>query len=879
MPQPDTLSERLYRWLLLLYPAEFRAEYGEELVQVFLDNLHEERQADGRRGVLRLWWETMTDLSSTAFAEHLAIFWQDLRYGARMLLKSAGFSLVAIFVLALGIGATGAMFSVLNGVLLRPLPFARAEQLVAVWQTNRRENDEQMRTSVANFVDWRERNRVFSHLSLLRGYPRNYVSERAPERLRAGLVSPALMELARIRPIIGRPFSQEEEIEGKNQVVVLSESYWRRRFDASPAVLGKPMKLDGRNHTIVGVMPDRFEFAVLLNRTTDIWIPAAINPPDREENRGGFAHTVLGRLKPGVSVAQAQSEMDAIAAQLARQHPDENTGFGIRVVSYYEQLVGEIRPALLVLLGAVICVLLICCANVANLLLVRAAVRQREIAIRTALGASRSRLFRQLLTENILLTVLGGALGLGFAWGAVQLLVALNPGSLPRVGEIRLDGAVLAFTAAIVLVTGAVFSVAPALQISQIDLADNLKDGGRGSTAGVARNRVRSGLVVSEVALALVLLSCAGLLAKSYLLLQGVDPGFNPKNLISAPVMLPEADYAKPQAQAAFFERLVGRLRALPGVSGASAVSTLPMSGSSMVIGFTVREQPPKPAGQGDAAGYNSVDPAYFRTMGIPLIRGRAFTDADNEKAPKVALISQATARRFFKNADPIGKHLRLDSSSGAGDREIVGIVGDVHHDDLASESRADIYAPYQQAPLPFMTVVARTAGNPAALGDALRRAVAEVDPAQPVGTIRTAEQYLSDSTAQPRFNTVLLGAFAAAALVLAAVGLYGVMAYSVTQRTHEIGVRLALGARPRDILQMVVGQGMGLALLGVGLGLAVTFALARLLSGLLFGVEAIDPLTFGAVAALLASVALLASYVPARRATRVDPMIALRYE
>ncbi|WP_164928775.1 ABC transporter permease [Gloeobacter violaceus] len=879
MPQPAALSERLYRWLLLAYPTEFRTEYGEELVQVFLDNLHEESVAYGRRGVLRLWWETMTDLSSTAFAEHLAIFWQDLRYGARMLLKSAGFSLVAIFVLALGIGATSAMFSVVNGVLLRPLSFPEPEQVVMLWQTNQRENDEKVRTSVANFVDWRERNRVFSHLSLLRSYPQNYVSDRVPERLSAALVSPALLELAGIQPLIGRPFTQDEEIEGKNQVVILSESYWRRRFDASPAVLGKQMKLDGKNHTVVGVVPNNFEFTNTVARPVDIWIPSSINPPKREENRGAFAHTVVGRLKPGISVAQAQSEMDAIAAQLARQHPEENTGFGIRVVPYYEQLVGEIRPALLVLLGAVGCVLLICCANVANLLLVRAAVRQREIAIRTALGASRSRLFRQLLTENILLTVLGGALGLGFAWGAVQLLVALNPGSLPRLAEIRLDGTVLAFTAAIVLVTGTVFSVAPALQISQIDLADNLKDGGRGSTAGAARNRVRSGLVISEVALALVLLSCAGLLARSYLLLQGVDPGFNPKNLISAPVMLPEANYAKPQTQAAFFERLVERVRTLPGVTSASAVSTLPMSGSSMVIGFTVREQPPKPPGQGNAAGYNSVDPAYFRTMGIPLIRGRAFTDADNAKAPKVALISQATARRFFKNEDPIGKHLRLDISRGEGDCEIIGIVGDVHHDDLASESRADIYAPYQQAPLPFMTVVARTAGEPAALGDSLRRVVAEIDPAQPVGTIQSAEQYLADSTAQPRFNTVLLGAFAAAALVLAAVGLYGVMAYSVTQRTHEIGVRLALGARPRDILQMVVGQGMGLALLGVGLGLAVTFALARLLSSLLFGVEAIDPLTFLAVAALLASVALLASYVPARRATRVDPMVALRYE
>lgn len=879
MPTPLAISVRLYRWLLNFYPKEFQEEYGTELGQVFAESAQELYYQHGWRGLMTLWSETAVDLTGTAIGEHFSIFLQDLRYGLRMLLKNLSFSATAILLLALGIAATTTIFSIVNAVLLRPLPYEQPQQLVAIQDIDRSRGGEIVPVAAANFLDWRAQNRVFSGMTVIQLSPVNYVDAGNPERLRGASVSPNLMTLLGIKPIVGRSFLPEEEKPGHNMVVVISYSLWQRRFAGQPNVLGQSVRLDSKQYTVIGVMPEQFDFPGQLRAPAELWIPMEVNEELRQA-RGNHSAIAIARLKPGISITQAQTEMSTIASRLARQYPDADAAFDkVSIVSLHELLVGNIRQALFALLAAVSCLLLIACANVANLLLVRASIRQREIALRSALGASRSRLVRQLLTESILLSTLGGLLGLLLSVGSIQLLKWFGPSNLPRLQEVSLDLPVLGFALVLSVITGLLFGLAPALQVSQGDLNKNLKEGGRASTGGAKHLQLRNLLVIAEIALALLLLTSAGLLVRSFMVLQGVDPGFNPQGLVTTKISLAQTNYPKPQQQTAFFQNVLERIRVLPGVKAASAVAAMPMSGSNMILAFTIQEHPPLKPEQQPSSGFNAVSADYFQTMGIPLIRGRRFTAFDREGSPKVAVISQTMAKRFFPGEDPIGKHLVVGYDTKNNIHEIIGIVGDVHHTSLDAEGRADAYAPFQQVPLLFMSLVIRSDVGVNGLTPLIRKEVLAIDSSQSISKVTSVEQLVADTVAQPRFQMLLIGLFAGLALILATVGIYGVMAYSVTQRTNELGIRLALGAQPRDVLKMILSQGMLLVTIGLGLGLMLSLATGRLLASFLFGISPTDAPTFVGVSLILALAALLACYLPAQKATRVDPMIALRQE
>jgi putative ABC transport system permease protein len=802
--------------------------------------------------------------------------WQDLRYGARTLTKNPGFALLAVVTLALGIGANTAIFSVIHAVLLKPLPYPDAERLTWVWLDNRREGIREDITSYPNFEDWRGQNKVFEAMAGVRDGRFNLTGVGEPEELKGASVSANFFALVGVNPARGRGFAPEEEQEGRDGVVVLSHGLWRRRFGASESIVGQKISLSGRSFDVVGVMPPGFEFPAKV----ELWKPLAPNAQLRS-SRNSFWLPVVGRLKPGVTRASAQADMDVIAGRLEQQYPQSNQGYGVNVVPIHEQMVGRLRPTLLVLLAAVACVLLIACANVANLLLVRASVRQKEIALRAALGASRWRVARQLLTESVLLAGLGGALGLLLAHWGLDGFLALVPEDLPRASSIGVDGRVLLFTSGLSLLTGVVFGLVPAWQASKVGLIETLKEGGRGEGAGgVGGRRLRRALVVAEIALALVLLAGAGLMIKSLWRLQQVNPGFNPDRLISMRLSLPRTKYPEGPQVAAFFQQLGERLRAVPGVQAVGATSSVMMEKLHNSSTFSVEGRPAEPQGQRLELPFDAVSNDYFQTMGVPVVRGRAFNEHDKRDGLPVAIINEAMARRYWPNEDPVGKRFTFgDPGPNAQWLTIVGVVGDVKRLGLDTPVRIETYLPHSQATARAMEVVVRTADNPLAMARTLRSAVWEIDKDLPVAEVRTVEQAMSERAAPRRFGMLLLALFAALALVLAAVGIYGVMSYSVAQRTHEIGIRMALGAGRRDVMKMVVGQGMKLALVGVGVGLAGAFALTRLMAGLLFGVSASDPLTFAGVAALLLSLALLACLVPARRAVKVDPMVALRYE
>ncbi|MBW4697200.1 MAG: ABC transporter permease [Aphanocapsa lilacina HA4352-LM1] len=868
--------EQIFAGLLKLYPSEFQQEYGEEMVQVF----REQRRELSRRGegalLVRWWMSTAWDLGVTAVKEQMQMLLQDGRYGLRMLAGSPGFTVVAVLTLAVVIGANTAIFSVVSAVLLRSLPYAEPERLVQVWETVPRRDQMESSISVPNYLDWREQNRVFERIALYGQAAFNLSSNGRTERLVGAIVSANFFETFGTAPLLGRGFQPQEEKTADSRVAVISYGLWQRRFEASAAVLGKTVTIDSRPYTIVGVMPPGFQFP---QGERDIWVPFAF---DTDQKRGSHSHRAVARLKSGVNLAQASEQINIVALDLARQYPDTNTGRGVALVPLYEELVGDVRPALLVLTGAVAAVLLIGCANVANLLLARAVVRRKEFALRVALGASRSRLVRQLLTESTLLSLFGGACGLVLAYFGVRLLVALSPADLPRAQEIAVDGTVLAFTVAVAFATAFLFGLAPALQATRIDCNEALKDGGRTATGGRSRNRLRNLLVVVEVSLALMLLVEAGLLGQSLWRLQSVEPGLNPKNVLTAGIYLPVAKYRDERQIVDFFDRLLARIRALPGVSSASGIFTLPLSGSSSDGTFIIEGRPPVGPGQEPSAGYLIVGPDYLQTMGIPLLRGRAFDERDRATSPKVALINETMAQKFWPGEDPVGRRLSIDTPRPAPESwiEIVGIAKDARTLALNKPVRPEMYFPYSQLAWPFLTLVIRTGtGDPAALGNALREQVKAMDSDQALGEVQTMEAVIAESIEQERFNALLLVLFAAVALVLSGVGLYGVIAYSVTQRTHEIGIRLALGAERGSIVRLVVGQGMAPAIAGVAIGLVAAAALGRLLSSLLFGVSAIDPPTFLGVAAVLLGVAFLACFLPARRATRVDPMVALRYE
>jgi putative ABC transport system permease protein len=815
-------------------------------------------------------------------------FFQDLRYSLRMLAKNPGFTAVAVLTLALGIGANTAIFSVVNTVLLRPLPFRAPSRLVSIAIADTKTGASGGVVSYPDFLDWRAQNHVLERMAAYRTSMFALTGTGEATYVLGGVVSADLFPLLGVEPILGRTFLPQEDQPGGTSgspPVILSHQFWQQRFNADPNVLGRTIELDNKSFVVVGVMPKGFQFPMQAEPLR-MWTTIAI---DAEAPEGGQPNTVLrgdrylqaiARLKPDISLAQAGAEMNTIASQLATQYPDTNTNVGIGLVPFATELVTDIRTPLLILVGAVGFVLLIACVNVANLLLARATSREREIAIRVALGAGPMRLIRQLLTESMLVALIGGAVGLLWSFWGTGFLVKLCPKDIPRLAEVSIDVRVLGFTLFLSLVTGILFGLVPAVRVSKTSLGEALKEGCGTFIRGVRYTRSRSALLVGEVALSLVLLIGAGLLVESLVRLVRVNPGFYSNHVLTATLALPGARYNSEQ-QVDFFEDLATRVGVLPGVRVVSAVAPLPFSGSSWDIGVEV-EAHPVPQGEMPYVGFHIVCPGYFKAMQIPLIRGRDFTTHDNLDAPLVVIVNRRFVQRFFPHEDPIGQRIQPMRSLGKGAppmREIIAVVGDVKSRDLRAEPEPEIHLPLAQAPMLFMTLVIQTEGDPVRAISGVRNAIGEMDKDLPIYELKTLNEYLGLSLATLRFNTLLLGVFAGLALILTGVGLYGVISYTVTQRTHEIGIRMALGAKRGDVLKLVVGQGMAAALIGIGVGLFATLGLTRFLSSMLYGVRPTDPLTILAGALALAAVSLLASYIPARRATKVDPMVALRYE
>ncbi|HEU4713062.1 MAG TPA: ABC transporter permease [Pyrinomonadaceae bacterium] len=808
---------------------------------------------------------------------------QDIRFGLRMLLKSPSISIVATIALALGIGANTAIFSVVNAVLLRPLPFPNPDSLVAVFETVPQRGQQRGSHSYPNFFDMRSQQTVFEHVASYHSGDYIMTGRGEPARLQGAVVTADLFPLLGVAPMLGRTFVPDEDKPSSTRVAILSQSLFQRRFNSDPSVLNQPITLDGRPFTVVGVMPAAFEFPI-QNDPVELWTTIAGDASGSDpvtDQRGAHFLRVIGRLKPGVTQEQAQAELTAIGSRLEQQYPDENTNKSLRIESALAAMVGDVRPALLILLGAVACVLLIACANVANLLLARATSRYKEMAIRSALGASRTRVIRQLLTESVLLSLVGGAIGLLLAVWWSDLLIALGKEDIPRAIHVGVDWRVLGFTAGVSILTGVIFGLVPAFHSSKTELVESLKEGGRGTGERSSSNFLRSGLAVAELAIAVVLLVCAGLLLQSLWRLQNVNSGLQTDNILTFNLGLPEIKYDSDK-QSRFFADLKGRLESTPGVQSASSIYPLPLSGDRFVISFKIDGRPVAPKDE-PSADFFTTGVGYFRTMGIPIVKGRDFDDRDKHGSTPVVIITEEFARQHFPNEDPIGKRIEPGISSIEGEdsmmREIVGVAGNVRNRALNTETKPAYYVPQTQVPFSAAVMVMKTSADPRSLIPAATKEVAAMDHDLPLFGVKTMDEYLSASVAAPRFSTTLLSIFAAVALVLTVVGLYGVMSYSVAQRTNEIGIRLALGAQGRDVLLMIVKQGSKLILIGLGIGLVVAFAVTRLVESLLFGVTKKDPITFIAVSVLLALVALLACYVPAWRATKVDPMEALRCE
>jgi putative ABC transport system permease protein len=802
---------------------------------------------------------------------------QDLRYAIRASLKKPAFIVIVVLALALGIGANTAIFSVVNAILLRPLPFKNPDRIVMVWMNNHKLGVDQDWHSYPNYADYREQNSTFEDIAAFNDRSFNLTGTGEPVRVIGAWASANLFPVLGVDPVQGRTFADEEETPGKDMVAIISYGLWQRRFGGDPGIVGQPISLNGTDRTVIGVMPAGFSFP---QKETDIWVPLAVSP-QRRQARGSFSLKAVGRLKPGVTIEQARADMSTIASSLVERFPQIMDSYGVNLVPLHEQVTGKVRTALLVLLAAVAFVLLIACANVANLLLARAASREREIAIRTALGASRRRIVRQLLTESVLLAVVGGGLGLLLALWGLRALVALSPANIPRLDQIGIDGRVLAFTLTVSLLTGIVFGLVPALQSSKPDLNESLKDGGRGSSGGVRGRRIRSLLVVSEIALSLLLLIGAALLIKSFIQLQKFDLGFNPNNLLTLRVQLSGSKYREAPQVVNFFQQALQRMEQVPGVQSVGGISTIFLSDTPNSTNFTIEGRPVTTGADSIEVPLDAVTTDYFKAMGIPLLKGRVFDERDRIDALPVAIINDTFARRFFAGEDPIGKRYCYGQPNGDQTQwlTIVGIVGDMRRTGFDREVRPETFLPQNQNPDTALTIVARTTGDPASFADTLRSEIWAVDKDQSVYDIKTMDATLAEMTAQPRFNMLLLGIFAAVALILAAVGIYGVMSYSVTQRLHELGIRIALGASSGAVLRLVVGQAMRLALIGIGVGLVAAFFLTQWMASLLYGVSATDFATFLLIPSLLTGVSLVASFVPARRAMKVDPMVALRYE
>jgi putative ABC transport system permease protein len=808
--------------------------------------------------------------------------WQDLRQGARSLFKQPTFTVVATLALALGIGANTAIFSVVNAVMLQSLPYRDADRLVTVWENNRRKGNDQNVINLGNFYDWKAQNRVFEDMAAFFDTTANLTSGGDPEEIPSQIATTNLFHVLGVNPILGRAFDPDDGTPGKPRVAILSYGLWQRRFGGDPQIVGRKLILNGNETTVIGVTPSDFSWHVkagsMTRKAAQMWAPWRVDE-SLKQRRGRFASAVA-RLKPGVTQEQAKAEMDVIGGQLERQYIEFNANWGVNVVPLRTQFTGEIRLALLFLLGAVGFVLMIACANVANLLLARAATRRKEMALRAALGANRGRILRQLLTESLLLAGLGGLAGLALAWWGTELLVSLAPRDLLNLSQVRISAPVLGFTFALSMLTGVLFGLAPALEASRISLTDSLKEGGRNLGGGGGRShRLRNALVIAEVALALIPLVCAGLLLRSFSRLQSVDPGFNANDLLTMRVNLPSRKYNEDAKVIDFYRRAAEQMRSIPGVEAVGAVSFLPFAAPYAGTGVHIEGRAKLPPGQELGTGVMVTDGNYFRTMQIPLKRGRLFTDQETTEMRHVVVVNEAFARVNFPGEDPLGKRVIIDMKDDNRPCEIVGVVGDSKHMSLDAETKPMAYWPQPELTYSGMTFVLRASVAPESIAPAARNAIRALDPDQPVSDVRTMENLIGTSVARARFQTLLLTIFAVVALLLAGVGIYGVMAYSVAQRTHEIGVRVALGARKTDVLALVIKRGLFLALSGVGIGLAGSFALTRLMKSLLYTVSATDPLTFVGIPLLLAAVALLACLIPALRAARVDPMVALRYE
>src|SRR5215468_4312404 len=799
--------------------------------------------------------------------------WQDLRYGARMLLKKPGFTLIAIGAIALGVGANTAIFSVVNAVLLRPLPYEESERLVVLYETNPQQGRDELDVSYPNFADWRAQSQSFEQMVAYLSGGMVLTGKDEPAWLPVAAVSADFFSMLRVKPLRGRTFLPEEDKVGGAPVVVVSHAFWQSRFGGDEGLIGRQIMLNGKGRTVIGVMPPNF--ALPPGDQTEVWF--ALGPwSDQMQNRAYHRLTAIGRLKSDVTLPQAQTELATITNRIQQQYPEADPGHGVNVLSGYESLTKNARPALLTLVVAVGFLLLIACANVANLLLARAEARQKEIAIRTALGATRGRIVRQLLTESLLLAVAGGAAGLLLAAWGVDALAGSLPEDFPRAKEIGIDRVVLGFTGALSVLTGLIFGIIPALTRAKPALNETLKEGGR-TSATFGRGRMRSALIVTEVALSLALLIGAGLLIKSFWRLTQVDPGFQPDHLLTMNVTLIGEKYKETGEVISFFRALPARLGALPGVKAVSAVSVLPISGGDGNGGLTIegREFPPA---QTPSASFRRILPNYFSVMGIPLKQGREFDERDTG-AEKVVIVNEGMARRFWPDGDAIGKRIKVGPPQNEPWLTIVGVAGDVKNVGLEADARLATYEPHSQRPWSSMTLAIRTGADPLSLSAAVRGELRAMEKDLLIRVLSTMDERIRLSVAPRRFNMTLLAGFAALALLLAAVGVYGVMSYTVTQRTHEIGVRMALGAQSGAVLKLIVGQGLRLASIGVAIGLPAAFVLTRWMEDLLFGVRPTDAWTYGAVAALLLLVALFACWIPARRAAKVDPMVALRCE
>jgi putative ABC transport system permease protein len=807
--------------------------------------------------------------------------WQDVRYGARMLTKHKAFTAVAVITLALGIGANTAIFSVVNELLLRPLPYRDAERIVMLWEVSP-EGRRQNTTSRANFRAWRSQNSSFEHMAAFSDQRFNLTDTGEPEELSAQMATPELFRILGVDPLLGRALLPDDGGPGKAPVAVLSYPLWQRRFGGQSNIIGQEITLNGIKFTVIGVMPPNFQFHIKhrsgTGRPAELWTVLPMPSGGAANERGRFL-SVVARLKDGVVIEQAGAELRTIEARLSDEAPEFNKNFSAEVLPLREQFFGNVRRPLWLMLGAVGFVLLIACANVANLLLSLATSREKEIALRAALGARRLRIVRQLLTESLFLALLGSVLGLGLAWLGIKALMLISPRDLISLQSVGLNVTVLLWTLGVSLLTGVIFGLAPALHISRLNLNDSLKEGGKSESAQASGSRrLRSALVVSEIALAVVLLASAGLLIKSFVRLQQVDRGFVTENILTMVVRLPAARYPEDPQVVNFFGQAMERVRTVPGVRSAGMVNFLPLYGGlGSNTGFKIEGRPEPPPGQGPSTDVRVSDAGYFATMGIPLLRGRNFSDSELKEARQVILINEALARLHFPNEDPIGKRLDVAMFEKPTPAEIIGVVGNVRYDSLIDESPAAVYFPHPDLAYPFMTLVVRTDGEPAAIAPAVQREIRSLDPNQPVSDVRTMEQVMSEWVSRSRFNTLLLGLFAGLATLLSAVGIFGVMNYSVALRTRELGLRLAIGAQPRQVLLLVLKQGLLLTILGVVVGLGAALALTRLLSGLLFGVEAIDISTFTMISLLLILVSLFACYLPARRAMRIDPLQALR--